>query len=194
MIKEKMIAPSIKAGNVEAFQEFYQTYYRRLLNYASMFIQQTDEAEDIVQEAFYNLWKNRQSIEPAQSLVGLLYTAIRNQCLNKIKHNKVHDKFIDFAKNYEAIDFVYRHDFDLKADDDHFFVMSEILKAIDQLPEKRKQVYKLSKIEGASHHEIAQQLDISTKGVERHMTLANKSLREKLKHLKTAMFILSILP
>ncbi|MBS2210393.1 RNA polymerase sigma-70 factor [Carboxylicivirga mesophila] len=195
MIQEKKIAQQIREGNLEAFQEFYKSYFRRLLNYATMFINQSDVAEDIVQEAFFKLWNNREAINEDQTLVGWLYRAIRNQCINQLKQQKVHEKFIEFASNYEAIDKVYKHDFDLSLNDaDDFYVWAEIKKAIESLPEKRREVYQLSKIEGHSHNEIAKELAITTKGVERHITLANRALRSKLKHLKTAIFVLALLP
>ncbi|WP_289053093.1 RNA polymerase sigma-70 factor [Carboxylicivirga marina] len=195
MVPESVIAQKIKCGNLEVFQDFYKTNYKRLHNYATLFLSQSDEAEDVVQDTFINLWNKRASINVEQSIGGLLYRAIRNQCLNAIKHSKVKDKFIEFAKKYDSIDTVYREDFNLEtSDSDTFYVYSQISKAIDELPQKRKEVYKLSKIEGQTHNEIAQQLDITTKGVERHITMANKALRAKLKHLKTAIFILTLLP
>ncbi|WP_430813322.1 RNA polymerase sigma-70 factor [Carboxylicivirga sp. RSCT41] len=195
MSQKKEMLLKIKAGDMDAFQVFYKTYFKRLCNYAGMFVCRSDEAEDIVQDTFFKLWDNRTSIDTDQSVIGLMYRSIRNQCLNKLDHDKVHEKFVAFAKNYEAIDRVYRLDFELQdVDADHFYVFSEIVKAIDELPDKRKEVFRLSKIEGQSHNEIAQQLNISSKGVERHITLANKSLRSRLKHLKTAIFILTILP
>ncbi|MCU4156368.1 RNA polymerase sigma-70 factor [Carboxylicivirga sp. A043] len=195
MNHEKEIVRKVKAGDIDAFQVFYKAYFKRLCNYASLFVCQSDVAEDIVQDAFFKLWDKHSSIDTEQSVVGLLYRSIRNQCLNQLNHDKVHEKFIAFAKNYEAIDRVYRLDFDLhNVDTDHFYVFSEILKAIEDLPVKRKEVYKLSKIEGHAHNEIAQQLNISSKGVERHITLANKTLQTKLKHLKTAIFVLALLP
>jgi RNA polymerase sigma-70 factor (ECF subfamily) len=187
MNQEKEIILRIKAGDIDAFQVFYKTYFKRLCNYANMFIGQIDEAQDIVQDAFFKLWESHTSIDAEKSVMGLLYRSIRNRCLNKLDHDKVRDKFIEFAKNYEAIDRVYKLDFELEGvDSDHFYVFSEIVKAIEELPDKRKEVYKLSKIEGQSHNEIAQQLNITSKGVERHITLANKVLRTKLKHLRTA--------
>lgn len=195
MIQEKKMAGQIQEGELEAFQEFYKLYFKRLLNYASMFLNQNDVAEDIVQEAFFKLWKNHEAIDANQSLVGLLYRSIRNQCINQLKQHKVHGKFVEFAAHFDAIDSVYKHDFELPLNSsDDFYVYSEIKKAIDSLPEKRKEVYTLSKIEGQSHNEIAQSLDITTKGVERHITLANKALRTKLKHLKAAIFMLVTLP
>ncbi len=195
MIQEKKLAKQVQAGNLDAFQEFYELYFKRLLNYAAMFLNQSDVAEDIVQEAFFKLWTNRQAIDCNQSLVGLLYRSVRNQCINHLKQQKVHDKFVEFATHFEAIDKVYKLDFDLPLNSgDDFYVYSEIKKAIDSLPEKRQEVYKLSKYEGQSHNEIAQQLNITPKGVERHITLANKSLRSKLRHLKTAIFVLALLP
>ncbi|MCG8581429.1 MAG: RNA polymerase sigma-70 factor [Bacteroidales bacterium] len=195
MSQKKEMLLKIKAGDMDAFQVFYKTYFKRLLNYAGMFVCQPDEAEDIVQDTFFKLWEKRTSIDVEQSVVGLMYRSIRNQCLNQLNHDKVHEKFVAFAKNYEAIDRVHRLDFELQdVDADHFDVFSEILRAIEELPGKRKEVFRLSKIEGQSHNQIAQQLNISSKGVERHITLANKTLRTKLKHLKTAIFILALLP
>jgi RNA polymerase sigma-70 factor (ECF subfamily) len=195
MNPENKIAQEIKTGNLDAFQDFYQRYFQRLLNYASFFVAQTDIAEDIVQEAFFKLWSNRETIDCKQSISGLLYRTIRNQCLNSLKEKKVHEKFIDFASNYEQIESVYKADFDLPLQDqDDFYVFSQIKNAIDELPEKQRKVYQMAKLEGQSHKEIAEQLNISSKGVERHITLANKSLRSKLRHLKTAIFVLALLP
>jgi RNA polymerase sigma-70 factor (ECF subfamily) len=195
MYSDKNFAIEIKAGNLDVFQEFYQLYFNRLLNYASLFVAQADVAEDIVQEAFFKLWSNRQKIDTKQSITGLLYRTIRNQCLNIIKEKKVHEKFIEFASHYEDIESLYKADFDLPVQDkDDFYVFSEIKKAIEELPEKQRKVYKLAKFEGQSHKEIAEQVNISPKGVERHITLANKTLRTKLDHVKTAIFVLALLP
>jgi len=190
MIQGKKINHKIKDGNLDAFQDFYQSYFRRLCNYATLFTNQSDLAEDIVQEAFFKIWDKRESIDCNQSLSGFLYRTVRNRCLNAIKQKKVHDKFVDFAQHFEAIDNIYKQDFDLEDETEDQQVYAEIKKAIDELPEKRREVFQLSKLDGQSHKDIAKQLDISTKGVERHITLANKTLQSKLKYLKTAIFIL----
>jgi len=194
MVEGKRIAKQIKAGNLETFQEFYQCYFKRLHNYATLFTNQTDVAEDIVQEAFFKIWNKRNTIDCNQSLSGFLYRTVRNLCLNTQKQQKVHEKFVDFAQHYEAIDGIYKHDFELTANTDDLYVYTEIKKAINELPEKRREVFKLSKLDGYSHEEIATQLSITPKGVERHITLSNKTLQQKLKHLKTAIFVLTLLP
>ncbi len=194
MMQGKKIANKIKAGDLEAFQAFYQCYFKRLYNYAVLFTNQSDVAEDVVQEAFFKIWDKRKSIDCNQSLSAFLYKTVRNLCLNTLKQQKVHDKFIDFAQHFEAIDNVYKHDFELTESPDDLYVYTEIKKAISELPDKRQKVFKLSKLDGQSHNDISKQLNISTKGVERHITLANKTLQSKLKHLKTAIFVLALLP
>ncbi|WP_430810801.1 MULTISPECIES: RNA polymerase sigma-70 factor [unclassified Carboxylicivirga] len=193
MIRGKETAKKIQAGNLKAFQKFYMAHFKRLLNYANLFVARRDEAEDIVQEAFFKLWSNRSEIDCDQSLKGLLFRSVRNACLNVLKKDEVHARFVDFAKHCEDIEHVYKVDFDLPAaGDQDLYVIDEIKKAIDEMPGKRKEVFRLAKIEGQSHAEIAEHLDITTKGVERHITLANKMLRIRLRHVVGFVLLLFV--
>jgi len=193
MITGKKIAQEIRFGNLDVFQEFYQCYFKRLHNYAVLFTNKTDIAEDIVQEAFFKIWDKRDNIDCNQSITGLIYKTVRNSCINSLQKQKTHQKFVNFALQFEAIDNLYKIDFDVEStEQEDQSIYAEIQKAIDQLPEKRREVFVLSKLDGQSHAEIAKNLEITPKGVERHITLANKNLKTKLKHLKTAILILTL--
>jgi len=189
---ERGLAEGIRNGDIASFEEFYKCYYKRLLNYCSMFVAQTDQAEDIVQESFYTVWNKRDEIDLQQSITGFLFRTVRNSCLNSLKQKKVHDKFVDYSLNADPINELYSIDFNEAGADDplQLNLFNEIKQAVNQLPDKRQHVFKLSKLDGLSHKEIALQLGITVKGVERHITMAHESLRNTLKHLRIIILIL----
>ncbi|TAJ14399.1 RNA polymerase sigma-70 factor [Marinilabiliaceae bacterium JC017] len=180
---ESSYADRIIKGDISAFEKFYKLYFQRLKNFATMFLDQSDQAEDIVQESFCALWTSRDKIKPEQSLEGFVFTMVRNRCLNVIKQKDVHEKFIDFALQYEYISQAYHTDFDLNDSDEKHDLLGEIKDAIEKLPDKRKRVFTLSRIDGLSNKEIASEVGITVKGVERHITKAHEFLRKDLKHL-----------
>lgn len=191
---ERGLVENIRNGDIASFEVFYKRYYKRLLNYALMFVAQSDQAEDIVQESFYSVWNKREIIDPNQSMTGFLFRTVRNGCLNAIKQKQVHERFVDYALNAEPIDNLFSFDFDDISKDDplQLNLLNEIKDAVDSLPQKRQIVFRLSKLDGLSHKEIADKMGITVKGVERHITMANESLRKALKHLKAIVLFFSI--
>lgn len=164
-----------------AFESFYKMNFLRLVGYARLFLAEVDVCEDIVQETFFQIWNKRENIDHRQSLKAFVFTTVRNRCLNELKHRKIHEKFIDFALHDELIDRFYQFDFEAGnlsgfRDEGQEWIQ-RVHKAIEALPPKRKKVFKLCKIEGLKNSEVAQLEGISLKGVERHITKANKFIR-----------------
>ena len=87
----------LKEGDVTAFEMFFKTYYQPLCNYAYSFIQDKDEAEEIVQSAFLTVWEKKDSLNIKTSLKSYLYTMVRNTSLNVIKHEKIKQKYVGEA-------------------------------------------------------------------------------------------------
>lgn len=140
---------------------------------ASQYTSDTDKAKDIVQEVFFELWKNRTSINIQISLKAYLRRAIVNRSLNHLKVDR------RFQWGDEHMDW-QREDTDITAEqklevDD---LQSIVNRAIDALPERCQLIFKLSRIEHLSHKEISQQLNISPKTIENQMTKALKSIRK----------------
>lgn len=134
-----------------------------------------DEAEETVQNMFFNLWGKREQLE-ISSVKAYCYRAVHNECLNKIKHGKIK---MSYAEDYKKIA-------DQKQDSPakilHAKELSaQIQEAIESLPEQCQAVFRLSRFEHLKYSEIAEQLGISVKTVENHMGKALKLLREKLK-------------
>lgn len=175
-LSEKYILDKLRSGDEQVFEEIFRTYYERLCNYANTILNDMDEAEEMVQNAFLVVWEKHESLEIHTSLKSYLYRSVHNSCLNRVKHYKVRHI------HGEAI----KHQADILYDDaseDLVGMELELVinQAIDDLPQQCRIVFRMSRFENLSYAEIAEQLNISVKTVENHMVKALKTLREKLK-------------
>lgn len=178
---DKYLFERIKAGDKSAFDALFRLYYQDLCRFAIFLSCNTEDAEEIVQDVFYRLWIKRQNIEIKISAKAYLFTAVRNSVYNIHKHEKIKKRYIEESKldNTDA----NAEELDINED-----IYKRIDSVIDQMPEKRREVFKLSKVEGLKYKEIAEKLNISIKTVENHMGEALKFLRANLN--KTDFLIL----
>jgi RNA polymerase sigma-70 factor (family 1) len=176
----------LKEGKQTALEMIFKTHYQPLCKYAYSFLNDKDEAEEVVQSSFISLWEKRDAIAIQSSFKSYLYRMVRNACLNAIKHQRVKKSYAD----QEKIDGEPVHNSVSEA------VLSteleaKILKAIQALPEQCRLVFQLSRFEELKYQEIADQLSISVKTVENHMGKALKIMREELKeYLPLAMALI----
>jgi RNA polymerase sigma-70 factor (ECF subfamily) len=176
---------ALKEGDETAFEMIFKSYYEPLCNYAFTFILDRDEAEEIVQATFLNVWEKRGTITIETSLKAYLYRAVRNSCLNTIKHAIIKRKhaaetmFVS-DKSHEAVSqSVISSELDQKIGD-----------ALLVLPEQCRLVFKMSRFEELKYAEIAEQLNISIKTVENQIGKALKIMREELKEYLPILIML----
>ena len=155
-------------------------HFSVLVNYALRFLDEREEAEEIVQNVFVKFWDKCEAIDPDSSIKSYLYRSVHNTCLNKIKHEKVKDAYKKHVINY-----MDRTSEIVLDQPDPEKVRKEILSEIDNLPLRCSEIFKLSRLEGLKYQEIADHLEISVKTVEVQMGKALRVLREKLVHLKS---------
>lgn len=171
-------------GDKKAYEQVFVGYYELLCRYAYTVVRDKDEAEEVVQNLFYNVWRKREELSVQSSVKSYLYRAVRNDCLNRIKHNKVRSSY---AADYRHVAEVSGNGLEgLEAKE----LASRINLAIETLPTQCATVFKLSRFEQLSYAEIAGKLDISIKTVEVHMGKALKRLREQLQDFLTVVIIL----
>ena len=166
----------IKEGNEKAFEMVFRQFYALLCNYTCSILKDKDEAEEVVQNLFFNLWNKREKLEITTSLKAYLYRAAHNDCLNRIKHGKVKTVY---AEDYKSVAGNAYDDSSKMLDAKE--LNKKINTSIDELPEQCGIVFRLSRFENLKYNEIVIQLNISVKTVENHMGKALKLLREKLK-------------
>ncbi|MEA4905063.1 MAG: RNA polymerase sigma-70 factor [Petrimonas sp.] len=173
----------VKKGNEKAFEYAYKRFYYRLKGFALGFVEDRDVVDDIIQECFLTLWEKRERLASI-SLSSLLFTMVRNSCLNHLKHISIKNKHISVTHALSEIEErLYYVDFELDASQKLLYeeLDEQVNKVIEALPERCKEVFVLSRNEGLKNREIAERLKISTTAVEKHI---NKALTIFSFHLK----------
>lgn len=158
------------------FEQLFKSHFNYLCNFAKQYVNDADTAQDICQKVFIALWEKRDNLDSSPSVKSYLFTAVKNRCLNYIRDNKKYrSKVLDLDCG----------DFDLVEKEEDLFgeneLKSKIGAALNTLPEKCRMVFEMSRFQNMKYREIAEELNISQKTVEAHMSKAMKMLREALK-------------
>lgn len=166
------------------FSKIYLAYFPKLVRFAQEYVISTEDAENIVQDIFMSLWERRDMLDSLTNLNAFLFTLAKNRCIDFYRHKSL----IDSKK--ESLDNLQERELKLKIEalmqfDEHLFMEKEIeellAKAIEHLPEKCRQVFILSRMNGLKHEEIATQMNISVYTVQNHITTAIRKLKVELK-------------
>lgn len=172
----------LKEGNSSAFEELFKQTYPRLKGYCGLFIHDQAQANDLVQECFVRLWEKRQTISANQSVESLLFVMLRNRCLNFLRDRKndLTDKNLSLLEESELqhlyqLDFTGREERPLEEK-----LIEAIRESVGKLPEKRRQVFVKAKIEGKKNKDVAEELGISVKAVEKHLHQAKEQIRKEM--------------
>ena len=184
-LSSHQLLTTLRAGDITAFEMIFKTYYQPLCNYAYSFVQDRDEAEEIVQSTFLSVWEKREALAIHTGVKPYLYAMVRNASLNIIKHEKIKQQHaaIEMAVAEKSAESVTRTVMASELED-------RIYKALNKLPEQCRLVFKLSRFEELKYAEIAEQLNISVKTVENQMGKALKIMREQLKDYLPLLIVL----
>lgn len=172
------------------YYSLFRKHYSGLLFYATRLIGEED-AEDIVQDVFVELWHNKAKINFDDNIKSFLYKSVYTRSLNLLKHKIVVDNYSAEEQKFYASKMSY---YSYESSDvidriENNELKKEIVKAINELPDKCKEVFKMSYLYEMKNKEIADILGVSARTVEAHMYKALKLLREKLKHLLVIIFM-----
>lgn len=184
-LTEQQLWILLKEGDENAFEMTFKHHYQALCNYAYTFLHDRDEAEEIVQATFLNIWEKRQSLDVQLSLKSYLYRAVRNTCLNAIKHDKIKQAHANetLATTHTGYESVLQSVSAAELD-------TRIAVAMEQLPEQCRLIFKMSRFEELKYAEIADHLNISIKTVENQIGKALKIMREQLKDYLPILIVL----
>ncbi|MDR3260760.1 MAG: RNA polymerase sigma-70 factor [Tannerella sp.] len=168
----------------DAFKELFVKYFAPLCVYAQRFITDKDSCEDIVQDVFYKLWKNRKTLEIRNSTRNFLLTDVKNNCIDYLRRKEVESSYL--VKQFDKL---------AEEPPDEICEIAELEealnKALSKLPDNIRKVFEMNRFQGTTYQEIALQNQISVKTVEAYMTKALKVLRVELKdYLPFFLFLL----
>lgn len=191
-IKTKL---DLKDGNPEAFKEVFRLLYPPLKGYCRLFISNKNEIEDIIQESFLVLWEHRISIDVNKRIESLLFVIVRNRCLNYLKStNLVADriKIEDIA--FSELQYLYQLDLTGKEEKSmEEMLIESFQQAVDELPLKMKTVFIRCKLNGERQKAVAEELGISQKMVEKHISKAKAHIHDRLYKLYPAICLMVFL-
>ena len=160
----------------QLFSQIYHQWGMPLFRFMSYKTQDTDQANDFVQEAFITLWENCAKVSEDKAK-SYLYTVAHRKFLNKVAHDKVvqnHQKQVDWHFEQQSPEFLLEEkEFDQK-----------LKEALNALPQGQRTAFLMNRIDQMTYTEIAQALDLSVKAVEKRMHLALKTLRQNIIELE----------
>lgn len=163
------------AGQESAFRTLYEKYTPALRYFAGKYVGDGTAIDDIIQDVFVCLWEKHTDFKTEESLKSFLYTSVKNNCLNVIRHRGVKERYAEVLLREEQQDFFLEHIIEAE-------VFELLLGVFNELPPACREVYRLS-LEGKKHEEIAMQLQITVNTVKKHKNNANHYMRERLKHI-----------
>ncbi len=158
----------------DAFRTLFFKFFSSLCVFAHRYIEQWETCEDIVQDTFFKIWKNRKKMIINTSGRNLLLTSVRNSCVDYLRKQEIETSWIQKKSLHKT---------EYSTDDLYATVELENMlnAALSNLPENIRQVFEMSRFEGLTYTEIAAQQRISIKTVEAYITKALKQLRIELK-------------
>ena len=165
----------IQAENMFAFDTLYKRYFKRLYKFAYLILKTHEDAENIIQDVYLNLWLNRHKVEKGSSVRYYIFTIAYNSAISLIRIRIKESQFIEYVK---SLQFVNQDQTDMEME--YKERNERLYKIIDTLPERQKEIYILHGVEGLKYAEISEQLNISVKTVENHISRAIKTIRKRL--------------
>jgi len=180
------IAPLIKESDLkENFDQIYVIYFSRMRRFAKEYVIFEEDAENIVQDVFLLLWEKKEVLDIKVSLASYLFTLVKNKCIDHLRYRITDEEYKKelSAKLYSLDQLNYNG----SSEED----IDKILKlALEKLPEKCREIFIKSRMEGKKYREIATELNISVNTVENQMAIALKKLRIELKEYLPLLFFL----
>ncbi len=175
---EQELIRQLKQDDEKAFNSLFYHYHARVYNLSRRFLPDKEDAEEIVQIVFIALWENRQQIDEEQPLAGYILSIARHWIYNSLKKSVYRQRYIDYLLGQN-------NSFNFKTEDVVLYNELNMVfnKLISNLPPKRSEIFKLSRIDGLSYREIADQLSISESTVNTQITKALDFIRKNIKVL-----------
>jgi RNA polymerase sigma-70 factor (ECF subfamily) len=175
VLNEKQQLRKIRKGDIASFEKLFYRFYQGMFHYAESLVRKEEVAEEVVQDVFCNIWKNRESLWITTSWQSYLYRSVYNNSMMYLRKHR-RELLLDDTLSVEdgtgppdpLQEIQYREITDL------------VTRTIEDLPARTREIFRLNRQEGLKYREIAERLSISVKTVEANMGKALKALRNSL--------------
>lgn len=182
---DRLFSKAALLDSEEAFKELFFEFFPTLCVYASKIVDDNETARDIVQEVFFNIWKNRKKIELGSSFRNFIVTAVRNQCTDILRKRTVIDRFATRSPSTMETS---------EQSPEEIYTINEleqiIGQAIQKLPPGIRDAFEMNRFKGMTYNEVAQQMSLSPKTIEAYISKALSILRVELKDYLPLFFLI----
>jgi RNA polymerase sigma-70 factor (ECF subfamily) len=180
---DKKSTTRLRLDDGVAFERLYHKYNRKLYNFAFKMLHSRVESEGIVQDTFIKLWENRKKLDDSLSVSGYLFKIAQNKIYNLFR-SRINDMYYrEYLKEYAH---KLETTLEEKIDQNDLFILFEQL--IDKLPDRRKEIFLLSRNEGLTYKQIAVKLGISENTVDTQIRKALDFFRQNLREKYLSMY------
>ena len=174
VLDDRELLARIRRGDESAFDALFREYYGPLVGLAESLLRRRAEAEEVVQDVMFELWRRRETLAIDESWRAYLFRAVRNRALNELRHERVAELAVPFVRGESSAGPTALAGLVAEELDD------AIVRSVAGLSAPVRDVFELSRKSGLKYAEIASVLGISVKTVEARMGRALKELRERL--------------
>ncbi len=185
---DKLVVIAFQQGDLKVFESVFKENYSSMVRAARRILIDIEPSEEVIQDLFVKLWEKRDSLIINTSLPAYLRKAVTNHALNYLKFQQKTVRFQDYI-GFEIDNTSDSADKSMLHND----LEKKVNTLMKSMSEKRRAIFEMSRFEGMKNHQIAQQLGVSLKTVEYHMTAALDFLRSKLSdYLPVIIFMLVV--
>lgn len=159
-----------------AYEILFRKYYSLLCNYSYKILKDIDTAEEIIQDLFFNIWEKRNDLLIETSVKSYLFKSAYNRSILFLRHKSVAGRYADYIRNIDdRVEPDASEELSLKE-------LNEVIdRTLEEMPERQRKIFSLSRFEGLKYHEIARKLSLSVKTIESNMGKALKQFRKNIK-------------
>jgi len=186
--RDDVLLKRISSDNDQkAFEILYHLYFSPMCGYALGFVKSYADAEDLVNDCFFELWKTRKSIEIKSSLKSYLFISVRNRSINFLKRKLSRQRYIEDQSYPFAFEDEIVHQSELLLKQEN--LDEKLKKAIEKLPAQCRQIFYMNRFEGLKYKEIAFKLNLAEATIKTQIARALKSLRSDLESFKSSFLL-----
>lgn len=186
---ERILLGQVVEGDRKAFNRLYAYHIENVYNYIYLFTKSKEETEEILQEVFVNIWEHREKLAAVTSFKHYVFRAAKNRMLNHLRHNRIKERVLSELRESAVTaqappddEMTYKEYYNL------------IREAVEKLPPKRKDIFKMHIEEGIPYAEIAERSKISVSVVKKQYYKACHFVRRYLFTKGEILPVLLILP
>lgn len=170
-LDDRKLIEALKKGDVKAFDEVYYRYTKKLFIFSLKFLKDRQESEDLIQKVFTTIWERREHLNSDKSFEGYLFKILRNEIYDILKLRIIREHYCNYILNDPGSD---PDDLEKKK------MIERVFELVNNLPEKRAKIFRMSKEEGLTYKEIAEQLNISENTVDTQIRHSLNYLRKEM--------------